>query len=273
MIQEGFRFYKPCRELQPYVRYYWTFKSSRPLNVLTFPIGCPQIIFHKQTPLYVPELGTAQPAFAISGQVNYHSHLCADDHVEMIVAVLQPYALKAFLNLPASLLHNREASGYDLEDRYLEQLATQILDCGNTSLCVGTIERWLLSRTADVLTSRTAYNIKRIAAAIRQLCTMPAISVSGLASAACLSEKQFGRLFNELVGANPKEYARIVRFQKSLKLLQHYPEDTSLAQLACQCGYADQSHLIREFRRFSGHTPLSLLNACQPHSDLFNNPA
>lgn len=45
---------------------------------------------------------------------------------------------------------------------------------------------------------------------------MPATSVTELASIAC-----FERLFNELIGANPKEYARIVRFQKSLKLLQH----------------------------------------------------
>ena len=41
MIQEDFQFYKPCKELQPYVRYYWVFKSNQPLNTLTFPIGCP----------------------------------------------------------------------------------------------------------------------------------------------------------------------------------------------------------------------------------------
>ena len=69
---------------------------------------------------------------------------------------------------------------------------------------------------------------------------MPAISVTELASVACLSKKQFERLFNELVG---------------------------------QCGYADQSHFIREFKQFSGYTPLSLLNVCKPYSDLFNNPA
>ncbi len=100
---------------------------------------------------------------------------------------------------------------------------------------------------------------------------MPTISVSELASAACLGKKQFERLFNEMVGANPKEYARVVRFQKSLKLLQHCSEDTNQAQLAYQCGYADQSHFIREFKQFSGYTSLSLLNVCEPYSDLFNN--
>ena len=273
MIQENFKFYKPCKELQPYIRYYWVFKSNQPLNTLTFPIGCPQIIFHKQTPLYIPELKTAQSEFTISGQVNYPSHLYADGNVEMIVVVFQPYVLKAFLNLPISLLHNQEVSGYDLENKNLKQLATQIFDCENTNLCISLIEQWLLSQIADVLTSKTAYNIKRITAAIKQLFAISATPVTELASIACLGKKQFERLFNELVGANPKEYARIVRFQKSLKLLQHYSEDINQAQLAYQCGYADQSHFIREFKQFSGYTPLSLLNVCKPYSDLFNDPA
>ena len=257
MIQEDFRFYKPCK------------------NTLTFPIGCPQIIFHKQTPLYIPELGISQSEFTISGQVNFHSHLYANGNVEMIVVVFQPFTLKAFLNLPISLLHNQEVSGYDLENKHLKRLAAQIFDCENTSLCISVIEQWLLSQIADVLTLKTEYNIKRIAATIQQLFAMPTISVIELASIACVSKKQFERLFKELVGTNPKEYARIVRFQKSLKLLQHYSEDAkdaNQAQLACQCGYADQSHFIREFRRFSGYTPLSLLNVCKPYSDLFNDP-
>ena len=273
MLQENFKFYKPCKELQPYVRYYWVFKSNQPLNTLTFPIGCPQIIFHKQTPLYIPELGTAQSEFTISGQVNYPSHLYADGNVEMIVVVFPPYALKAFLNLPISLLHNLEISGYDLENKHLKQLAAQIFDCENTNLCISQIEQWLLSQIANVQSPKTACNIERITTAMKRLFVMPLTSVTELASVACLSKKQFERLFNELVGANPKEYARIVRFQKSLKLLQHCSVDTTQAQLAYQCGYADQSHFIREFKQFSGYTPLALLNVCEPYSDLFNNPA
>ena len=162
MIQEDFRFYKPCKELQPYIRYYWVFKSNQPLNTLTFPIGCPQIIFHKQTPLYIPELRTVQSEFTVSGQVNYPSHFYADGNVEMIVVVFQPYTLKAFLNLPISLLHNQEVSGYDLENENLKQLAAQIFDCKNTNLCIAIIEQWLLSQIADVLTSKPFYIINRI---------------------------------------------------------------------------------------------------------------
>lgn len=71
MIQDTFHFYKPCQTLQPYIRYYWVFKSDQILNTFTFPIGCPQIIFHKKTPLLIPELGIWQDTLTISGQVNF----------------------------------------------------------------------------------------------------------------------------------------------------------------------------------------------------------
>jgi hypothetical protein len=40
MIQEAFNFYKPCKLLQPYVRYYWVFSSNQMPNTYSFPIGC-----------------------------------------------------------------------------------------------------------------------------------------------------------------------------------------------------------------------------------------
>ena len=112
MVQEKFNFYKPCKLLQPYIRYYWVFKSNQLLNTFTFPIGCPQIIFHKQTPLFIPELNTVQEKLTISGQVNFSSHLYADGNIEMIVVVFQPHTMSMFLNMPISLLYNQEISGY-----------------------------------------------------------------------------------------------------------------------------------------------------------------
>ena len=272
MIQENFKFYKPCRLLQPYVRYYWALKSGQLPATLTFPIGCPQLIFHKKAPLYVPELGVFQSNVTVSGQVNYPSHLCSDGDTEMLVIVFKPYGMKPFLKLPVFLLHNQEVSGYDLGNKMLDTLAEQIFNCANTDLCIRLIESWLSLQIAGMQDAKVAYDLKRISAAMQQLFVTPQTPVTELASAACLSKKQFERLFSDVVGANPKEYARITRFQKALKLLQNDPEGNNQAQLAYQCGYADQSHLIREFKQFSGHTPLSLLSICKPYSDLFTNP-
>ena len=259
MIQEDFIFYKPCKLLQPYIRYYWVFKSNQLLNTLTFPIGCPQIIFHKQAPLYIPELNTTQDRLTISGQVNFSSHLYANGNLEMIVVVFHPHAMSMFLNMPISLFYNQEVSGYSIENKSLNELATRIFDCENNSICISYIEKWLVSQIADNL-ANTTYRIKRIDAAIQQIYITPQISVTELSSIACLSKKQFERLFHSFVGINPKEYARIVRFQKALKQMQHYSDEINQAQIAYASGYADQSHFIREFKKFSGYTPMSLLN-------------
>ena len=272
MILEDFKFYKPCKLLQPYVRYYWVFKSNQPQNTLTFPIGCPQIIFHKQMPLYIPELNTSQDRLAISGQVNFPSHLYANGNVEMIVVVFHPHTMSMFLNLPTSLFYNQEVSGYSLENKKLNELAIRISGCEDNSVCINYIEKWLLSQIANNL-SETSYNIKRMDAAIRQIYSFPQTTVTELSSITCLCKKQFERLFHSLVGMNPKEYARIVRFQKALAQMQHQTgKEISQAQIAYTSGYSDQSHFIREFKKLSGYTPMSLLKVSTPYSDLFTNP-
>lgn len=50
---------RPKEELRPYVRYYWMLESDEPFSVLTFPTGWPQMIFHRRSPLFIPEWMTA----------------------------------------------------------------------------------------------------------------------------------------------------------------------------------------------------------------------
>lgn len=107
------------------------------------------------TPLYIPELNVTQHKLTISGQVNFSSHLYADCNTEMIVVVFQPHAMSMFLNIPTSLFYNREVSGYDIENKSLNELATRIFDCENNSICISYIEKWLVSQIADNLANTT----------------------------------------------------------------------------------------------------------------------
>lgn len=62
------------------------------------------------------------------------------------------------------------------------------------------------------------------------------------------------RVFHERVGLSPKRYCRIARFQSALRFAGTGPA-VDWARVAVEAGYADQSHLIAEFREFSGLTP------------------
>lgn len=79
-----------------------------------------------------------------------------------------------------------------------------------------------------------------------------------LAKQAGLSQRRFIEVFDAEVGMRPKLFARVLRFQRAVRLA--WNEDSpDWARLALACGYCDQSHLIRDFREFSGLCPTEYL--------------
>lgn len=222
------------------------------------------MIFHRGTPLSIPELSTMQHSFTVSGQVNFPAHIASDGNTEMVVAVFYPHTIGLFIETPPSAFYNQEISGYDIENKQLNQLADQIFDCTDSELAIQLMEQWLTARIKPSL------NIKRIGATFSTILFNPSIQVCRLAEIACLGKKQFERVFRECVGMNPKEYGRIVRFQRALRMMQLGSSD--YADIAYANGYADQSHFIREFRQFSSLTPKQLVEYQTPYSDLYANP-
>lgn len=258
------KIFSPRNELRPYVRYYWTLSAVEPLSVLTFPIGCPMMIFHRRQPLYIPETDCSQSPFTISGQVNFPARVESSEPVEMLAAVFYPHTAGMFIDTPPSAFYNHEINGFDIAGRQLADVALRVLDSRGWGESVGLLERWLLTKINPTL------NIRRIGGSVSMLMRAPSTPVDSLADNACLSRRQYERIFREQVGMNPKEYARVVRFQKVLWLMQCGERD--YAGMAAECGYADQSHMIREFKAMSGHTPADLTRHCHPYSDLFADP-
>lgn len=80
--------------------------------------------------------------------------------------------------------------------------------------------------------------------------------VSSLASEIGWSRKHLAQRFSDAIGIGPKTLSRIVRFNRALSLSRQQEDDW--AGIAADCGYADQAHLVREFRQLAGETPSAL---------------
>jgi AraC-like DNA-binding protein len=83
------------------------------------------------------------------------------------------------------------------------------------------------------------------------------VDVGTLANLAGVSRQHLARLFRERVGVSPKLYCRLARFQSALYYAT-VGNNVDWAQAALETGYADQSHMIAEFREFSSLTPHQL---------------
>ena len=78
------------------------------------------------------------------------------------------------------------------------------------------------------------------------------------------SPAQFIARFEQAVGLTPKRYARVLRFHALIQRVAHRRPD-DWAQAAVEAGYADQSHLIHEFKRLAGITPRAYLPIAPDH--------
>src|SRR5262249_24299126 len=78
--------------------------------------------------------------------------------------------------------------------------------------------------------------------------------VREIARAVRLSQRRLIEVFTAEVGMTPKLFSRVQRFQRALALTYHTIAP-DWATLAVECGYFDQSHLIRDFLEFSASSP------------------
>jgi transcriptional regulator GlxA family with amidase domain len=79
------------------------------------------------------------------------------------------------------------------------------------------------------------------------------ISRCDVADAVGLSEWHFSRVFHEAVGESYSKTLQRCRVDRASELLIR--SDRPLAEIALECGFADQSHFTKVFRRNTGRTP------------------
>jgi transcriptional regulator GlxA family with amidase domain len=79
------------------------------------------------------------------------------------------------------------------------------------------------------------------------------IGVAELAAAARLSSSHFSRAFHVSFAETPYSYLQGLRVRRALTLLQHGA--LPLCQIATECGFSDQSHFNRVFKKLTGRSP------------------
>jgi AraC-like DNA-binding protein len=80
------------------------------------------------------------------------------------------------------------------------------------------------------------------------------LDVEALAGEVGWSRQHFTERFHREVGLPPRQLARVLRFERSCRLLG-WPDQGTLTDVAADAGYFDQAHMLHELRRLAGCTP------------------
>jgi AraC family transcriptional regulator len=89
------------------------------------------------------------------------------------------------------------------------------------------------------------------------------ICIRDLAGHAGLSPRHFARSFLKATGCTPHKYLLRLRLSRARELMTRPSQAVCLKQIAESCGFYDQAHFGRHFRRMFATTPAEFLRAQQ----------
>lgn len=118
-------------------------------------------------------------------------------------------------------------------------------DLDNFEIFCHKISNTLLSRISTEIDTRKQALFHALYA------THGSLKIKEYAEICCWTSRQINRYFSEWFGLSLKEYCNILRFRASLRHVKEgkfFPEQN----------YSDQSHFIREVKKFTGVTPKEL---------------
>jgi len=251
----------PSPALAPFVDAIWGVRGSAHYHVESVvPNGALELMVNFGPPQAVVSYGDRAAAdrfdrawlAGMQDQRLVHAAPAGSDH---IAVRFRPGGGHAFFDLPMDEVTGQvvqldaligQAAVAELRDRLGETL-------GDEARC-RVFERWLLRQRVGVhpyfATVRRAVDLLRG--------HVHGLRVADVCERLGLSNRHLIKQFRQTVGLAPKTFARIERFQAVIAACRGRTT-VSWSQVAAQCGYADQSHLIRDFRRLAGVSPAEFL--------------
>ncbi|WP_439598666.1 helix-turn-helix domain-containing protein [Falsiroseomonas sp.] len=170
-----------------------------------------------------------------------------------VQVMLTPLGAERLLRCPISGVPAQFLDLSEMLGREGPGLAARLAETTDPESCLDLLEGMLLRRLAgDPPTDAVAEAWRRIEASAGR------IGIGALARDLGLSRQTLVRHFHDRTGLTPKLAARLQRFSGVIARLPEVPE-AGWAGLAVEAGFADQSHLIREVRAFTGLSPAALL--------------
>jgi AraC-like DNA-binding protein len=208
----------------------------------------PQYIYDNET---LREIQTCRHGW-VSGVRTRPITIPSGNGSKMLIVAFKKGKAFPFYPFPMSDLTDTVAEADLVFGRNFHDLRGQLLDAESTNQMFQLVEGFLLQHAVSIL---QAAGSRCIEYAVSSIINKPtAQRLHQLSDEIGYSQKHFIELFRQQVGVSPKQYLRIMRFQRALGAIENN-ELIRWSNIALESGYYDQAHFIHDFKLFSGFTP------------------
>lgn len=249
--------YIPSDALQKYVKCYYVYESGLQhlADDRAFATGCVEIMFNLdgaqwQTNINGRFIQTSK--VELWGQIIKPLPIKLTGKSSMLGIRFHPFGAALFFHEDVSLFNNQVIDLRCLMGPVIDELYAMLQDAAEITNRIALIENFLVKRISLLeFRKEKSTLVKRV---MNELARDDFFdNIENVASRYGITSRYLQKIFLQTTGLTPKLYSKINRFQKSLVLVGR--GDLPLTSIACDSGYFDQSHFIREFRSFTGMTP------------------
>lgn len=244
---------RPAARLRPWVPFYSGYRQDGVPPALHRGLPSPYLtlIFTLDDPLVIarhPDPGQAAGAYdSLAGGLHLAPALITHPGRQSGVQVtVSPLGCRALFGRPAAELVNQDVDAAELLGRHVvDEVRHRLLTASGWAGRFAVVDD-VLGRIA-----RDQQGAPELTYAYRRIAGR-GVSVAALAAEIGWSGRHLTGRFRAEFGLRPKEAARVARFDRARRTLR---PAARLADVAAAHGFADQSHLVREFHAFAGCTP------------------
>jgi len=246
----SYREYAPGKSLESLVACYWTVDfqpvAGNQLHRI-IPDGCVDIIVDRRS-------RSCRKAAFITGLMTEFAVLnFSGPHSSFGIRFFSA-AAQSVLLFPVSAFAGQHVFLEDVWGAEALLLVEEILSADAVSDIIAIVERKL----NHILSCNDTTSIALLHESLQYMyASKGTISPSDLAQKVSFSERHLRRMFDRELGVSPKEMLGIVRFQSMLQGL-YSGAYSSFTDIAIHYGYYDQSHFIKNFKRYYGLLPKQL---------------
>lgn len=183
-------------------------------------------------------------------------------HQTGVQVYLSPPGARALLGVPMHELANQTVELDAILGRRADRLEERVATASTWERRLEILEEALL----DGIARGPSPPPDAVRAWDRLRTTEGRIAIADLAGELGCSRRHLAAQFQDAVGLPPKTLARILRFRGVIDRLPP-AGPIEWGRVAADRGYADQSHLIREFRALAGMTPEAYRRSRLPGTD------
>lgn len=246
---------RPAAALRPFVAFYSGYRQRgvAPARHRGLPSPYLTLIFTMDEPLDVaahpdPRQRPGSYRSLIGGLHLTPAIITHPGRQSGVQVALRPLGCRRLFGLPAAELAGLDVDAAEvLGERLVGEIRERVGSApgwGDRFAAVDAVLTRLLRMDRRDVAPEIAYACRRLLAA--------AVPIGVVAAEVGWSGRHLTDRFRAEVGLRPKEAARVARFDRARRALR---PGGRLADVAAGHGFADQSHLVREFRALAGCTP------------------